>query len=149
MIRAVVRSMALAAVKGQARSQRMFAALLQATENERKAEHDSTLETAIEYKTQWEDELERRTALGIVGPDPIPHPDDVIINVKTGEVHITGPVTKQEKVKWDRLRNRKHECLGICELKELQKEMPNDKFIQTEIEFGQRIYEMISKVIPN
>ena len=150
MIRAVVRSMALAAVKGQARSQRMFTALLQATEKERKAEHDLTLETAIEYKTQWEDELERRTALGIVGPDPIPHPDDVIINVKTGEVHITGPVTKQEKVKWDRLRNRKHECLvGICELKELQKEMPNDKFIQSEIEFEQRIYEMISKAIPN
>jgi hypothetical protein len=70
--------MALAAVKGQARSQRMFTALLQATEKERKAKHDSTLETAIEYKTQWEDELERRTALGIVGPDPIPHPDDVI-----------------------------------------------------------------------
>ena len=40
MIRAVVRSMALAAVKGQARSQRMFTALLQATEKERKAEHD-------------------------------------------------------------------------------------------------------------
>jgi hypothetical protein len=76
----------------------MFTALLQATEKERKAEHDLTLETAIEYKTHWEDELERRTALGIVGPDPIPHPDDVIINVKTGEVHITGPVTKQEKV---------------------------------------------------
>jgi Family of unknown function (DUF5681) len=150
MIRAVVRSMALAAVKGQARSQRMFTALLQATEKERKTEHDLTLETAIEYKTQWEDELERRTALGIVGRDPIPHPDDVVINVKTGEVHITGPVTKQEKVKWDRLRNRKHECLvGICELKELQKEMPNDKFIQSEIEFEQRIYEMISKVIPN
>ena len=59
MIRAVVRSMALAAVKGQARSQRIFTALLQATEKEQKAEHDLTLETAIEYKTQWEDELER------------------------------------------------------------------------------------------
>ena len=76
--------------------------------------------------------------------------DTRIINVKTGEVHITGPVTKQEKVKWDRLRNRKHECLvEIRELKELQKEMPDDKFIQSEIEFEQRLYEMISKVIPN
>jgi len=66
----------------------------------------------------------------------------------TGEVHITGPVTKQEKVKWDRLRNRKHECLvEIRELKELQKEMPDDKFIQSEIEFEQRIYGIISKVI--
>jgi hypothetical protein len=70
--------------------------------------------------------------------------------VKTGEVHIRGPVTKQEKVKWDRLRNRKRECLvEIRELKELQKEMPDDKFIQSEIEFEQRIYGIISKVIPN
>ena len=74
--------------------------------------------------------------------------DTRIINVKTGEVHITGPVTKQEKV--DRLRNRKHECLvGIRELKELQKEMPDHKSIQSEIEFEQQIYEIISKVIPN
>jgi hypothetical protein len=36
MIRAVVRSMALAAVKRRARSQRMFTALLQATEKERR-----------------------------------------------------------------------------------------------------------------
>jgi putative DNA primase/helicase len=43
-----------------------------------------------------------------------------------------------------------HECLvGIGELKELQKEMPNDKFIQSEIEFEQRLYGLISKVIPN
>jgi hypothetical protein len=56
----------------------------------------------------------------------------------------------EEKVKWHRLRNRKHECLvGICELKELQKEMPNNKSIQSEIEFEQRLYETISKVIPN
>src|SRR5580693_9363776 len=66
--------------------------------------------------------------------------DTRIINVKTGEVHITGPVTKQEKVKWERLRNRKHECLvGIRELKELQKEMPDHKSIQSEIEFEQQI----------
>jgi hypothetical protein len=39
--------------------------------------------------------------------------------------------------------------VGICELKELQKEMPDNEFIQSEIEFEQRLYEMISKVIPN
>jgi hypothetical protein len=62
MIRAVVRSMALAAVKGQARSQRMFTALLQATEKERKAEHDLTLETTTKRtgKTSLNDE--RRSA---------------------------------------------------------------------------------------
>ena len=135
MIRAVVRSMALTAVKGNARSQRMFTALMQATEKELKAEHDEWLKTAIGYKTEWEDELERRKALGIVRPDPIPHPDHIIINMKTGQVEIRGPMTKQEKVKWDKLRNRKQECIeAIRQLKELQKEMPDNEFIQSDIE---------------
>jgi hypothetical protein len=43
----------------------------------------------------WPDELERRNALGIVGPDPIPNSNDVIINVNAGEVHIRGPVTNR------------------------------------------------------
>ena len=48
------------------------------------------------------------------------------------------------------LGGNQDECLvGIGELKELQKEMPNDKFIQSEIEFEQRLYGLISKVIPN
>ncbi len=59
-------------------------------------------------------------------------------------------MTKQEKVKWDRLRNLKRECIeAIRELKELQKEMPDNKFIQSDIKSEQRLYEKISTVIPD
>jgi Family of unknown function (DUF5681) len=149
MIRAVVRSMALTAAKEHARSQRMFTVLLQATEKEQKAEQDSILEFAIEYKMEWEAELERQKALGIVAPDPVPHPDHLII-MKAGEVRIREPEAREGKAKWDRLRDRKHECLlEIRELKELQKEMPDNKFIQDDIEYEQRLYDKISKVIPD
>jgi hypothetical protein len=74
MIRAVVRSMALTAAKGHARSQLMFTRLLQATEKELWARHDEWLKTAIEYKTNWEEALERRKRQGLTGPEPIPHP---------------------------------------------------------------------------
>lgn len=60
VIQAVVRSMALTAAKGHARSQRMFTSLLQATEKERWALHDEWLKGAIEYKIGWEEALERR-----------------------------------------------------------------------------------------
>jgi Family of unknown function (DUF5681) len=99
MIRAMVRSMALTAVKGHARSQRMFTALLQATEKERKAEHDALLETAIAYKTEWEYELERRKARGIVAPEPMPHPDDIIVDLFTGEVSSKGRLQKSKKMR--------------------------------------------------
>jgi Family of unknown function (DUF5681) len=94
-IRAVVRSMALTAAKGHARSQRMFTTLLQATENEQKALHDEWLD--------WEHTLERRKALGIVAPEPIPHPDDIIVDLFTGEVTFKGPLTKEQKDAQDQL----------------------------------------------
>jgi hypothetical protein len=73
--------MALTAAKGHARSQRMFTSLLQATEKERWALHDEWLKGAIEYKIGWEEALERRKRQGLTGPEPIPHPDDIIICV--------------------------------------------------------------------
>jgi Family of unknown function (DUF5681) len=103
VIKAVVRSMALTAAKGHARSQLMFTSLLQATENERWARHDEWLKTAIEYKTNWEETLERRKRLGLTGPEPFPHPDDIIIDTFTGEVTIKGPLTKEQKEAQDQL----------------------------------------------
>jgi hypothetical protein len=43
---------------------------------------DEWLKTAIEYKHEWEQELARRTALGVTGPEPLPYPD--AIDMKTG-----------------------------------------------------------------
>ena len=63
------------------------------------------LETAITYKVKWERELERRRRLGIEAPDPIPHPDHLVIDMRTGTVRITGPMTPEEKELWDLLKD--------------------------------------------
>jgi hypothetical protein len=39
-------------------------------------------------------------------PDPIPHPEDISVNVVTGTIVIKGPMTPEEKVSWDRLWDR-------------------------------------------
>ena len=64
-----------------------------------------SLEMAVDYKFYWEKELECRKALRIPGPEPLPHPDDVHIDARTGEVSIVGPSTKQEKAEWDYFDN--------------------------------------------
>ena len=67
--------------------------------------HNEYLQAAIEYKINWEQELDRRKALGIKGPpDPLPHPDDVIVNMRTGSVEIRGPMTPEDKALWDALK---------------------------------------------
>src|SRR4051812_1882285 len=79
-------------------------------ERENKQLHDECLQTAIEYKAAWEKELARPEMLGITGPEPLPHPKDVILDMRTGQVIVRGPMTAEEKARWEQLRERKAEC---------------------------------------
>ena len=152
MAQAIIRSLAVNAAKGNQRAQRLFAELLASVERDNKRLHDEWLATAIEYKTDWERELERRERLGIEAPAPLPHPDDIIIDMQTGQVRIKGPITKEEKVVWDRLRERKQECdRVITELKDSLRRRPNSptrKVMIEEIEHEKKLRAMISTVIP-
>lgn len=150
---AVVRSLAVNAAKGQHRAQQLFAQLLGATEAANKRLHDEWLEVAISYKVDWERELERRRQLGIEAPDPIPHPDDIEIDMRTNQVIIKGPMTKEEKATWDMFRQRKADF--ELELAELRQELIDDPdhehrgFIEDEIAQDERILNIIRRVIPD
>ena len=61
-------------------------------------------------KLSGRDELDRRERLGITGPEPIPHPDDIQVNFVTAEVRFTGPMTRREKAEWDHLYDRVEEA---------------------------------------
>ncbi len=128
VIQAVIRSVALNAAKGSQKAQQMFTTLLQCVEAENKALADEWLNTAIEYKVEWERELERRSRTGKSAPDPLPHPDDIVINMQTGRPEIHGPMTKEEKVKWDRAREYKKEHDEfVGEIEAMIKKRPKDK----------------------
>ena len=150
---AVVRSLAVNAAKGQHRAQRLFAELLGATEAANKRLHDEWLEASITYKIEWEQELERRRQLGIDAPEPIPHPDDIEIDTRTGQVLIKGPMTREEKDRLDRFRNRKADFeLQFAELRQLLIDDPDHecrRVIEDEIAFSERILGIIRRVIPD
>ena len=100
--RAVLRSLAVNAVKGQHRSQRLFAELLSGVETSNKALHDTWFSTALEYKVGWDAELQRRARVGITHlPTPLPHPDHIQFDLDRGIVLIHGPKTQQEKSFYD------------------------------------------------
>ena len=110
MAQAVVRAMAVNAAKGQHRAQRLFAEMLSTTERQNKALADEWLETAITYKAEWEHELQRRRLLGITDlPPPMPHPDQVIIDMDTGEARVQGPMTKEERTRLEHWTQRREE----------------------------------------
>jgi hypothetical protein len=105
---AVLRSLAVNAVKGQHRSQRLFSELLSAVEAGNKALHEAYFDSALTYKLAWTKELDRRYKFGITDlPDPIPHPDHIRLNMNLGTVEILGPLTAEDKVKLEYWRDQK------------------------------------------
>jgi hypothetical protein len=150
MAQAVIRSVAVNAAKGKQRAQRLFTELLASVEGSNRRLHDEWLDTAITYKVAWERELERRARLGISGPDPLPHPDHVIIDLGKGTAHIRGPATKEEKQQWDLWHKQK--ALFEEELKELRAlrddpEYPDQESLAAEIDQTERVLEIIAVVL--
>lgn len=96
-IQAAIRSLAISAMKGSHLSQKALSEIVRDVEQRRSADHAQILDNAFDYKIKWTAELKRRKALGIEEPDPIPHPDDVHIDMRTGKVSLEGPADQHEK----------------------------------------------------
>jgi hypothetical protein len=150
MAQAVVRSLAVSAAKGSQRAQRLFTQLLSSVEKDNKRLHDEWLNTAIEYKVEWERELQRRTRLGIQAPAPIPHPDDIVIDVQTGLVRVTGPMTKEEKGIWDHASEHRAKAFEeVAKLKAILKSEPDHPQragMETEIKCVEDAFRKIDEV---
>ena len=144
VIKAILRTLGLQALKGNQRSQRMYTDLVQWVETANKALHDEWLKTAIEYKTSWEEAFRH----GYNGPEPLPHPNDVVINMRTGQVEIHGPMTKEEKVWWDEARAFKQECIEeIAIWEKLVREHPESESYRKILATERQNLARISKVI--
>ena len=153
IVQAVIRSLAVNAARGNQRAQRLFTELLFTTERQNKQLYDEWLDTAINYKVQWERELERRERLGVTGPEPLPHPDHVIVDMRGGEVRIKGPATKEEKAQYEEWREQKKQIeVELEEMQQLQIDDPDCQYrdqVLDDIEHTKRILDLITKVVPD
>lgn len=102
MVQAIVRTMAMNAAKGNTRSQRMLTQMLMHIETQNHESYREYLKTFIEYKADWEKELEYRKRMGLTGNLPVPHPDDIYIDFNENTVDIRGPFTKEAWAQWKR-----------------------------------------------
>jgi hypothetical protein len=109
-IQAVFRAMNVSAMKGNRLAQKMVAELVAGVEEEHRLLRTSFFETAATYKLNWEQEIARCRQLGLPVPSPVPHPDDIHIDVRTGTAKIEGPMTDDEKAEWDRHLARRAEA---------------------------------------
>ena len=152
-IQAAVRSLAISAMKGSRLSQRTLAELVRTVEERKSSEHMSAMENAFEYKQNWSEELERRRSSGITDlPDPIPHPEDIIIDLRSGHVKTAGPLDELEKKAWDeRLARRDEAQVEVTMFAEKYRKARSQKsktMWLVEWHFEQRIFDLINDFMP-
>lgn len=103
VLQAALRSLALNAAKGRPRAQRMFFDLVGGIEGERRQDRQKLFEESVSYKLGAEEQLAMARARGLPEPALLPHPDHFIIDPLTGSVILRGPLTPEEKERWDKL----------------------------------------------
>src|ERR1700731_3183864 len=104
VIQAILRKVAVAAANGNIRAQQNYLTLLIGAEADRRVATMELLKTAVDYKEHCHHVLEERARKGTTGPEPVPHPDDVIIDYDTGGIRIDGPVLEEQHMAQERLR---------------------------------------------
>ena len=97
---AVVRALAVSGAKGNNRAALLFTQMIHFIEQESRERHWGTFRSLLNYKDIWGKELRRRERLGLTETEPVPHPDDIILDVKTGDVTVKGPLVEEQKDAW-------------------------------------------------
>jgi hypothetical protein len=119
VVQAILRKVAIAAANGNIRAQQNYLNLLIGAEADRRVANVEMLKTAVDYKEHWHHVLAQRARKGTTGPEPVPHPDEVIIDYETGNIRIDGPVMEDQKQARDQLRamwpKLERELMGINE----------------------------------
>lgn len=149
-IQAVFRAMGVAAVKGNRFAQRTLAQLVQSVEKEHFQAQYDLMESFTEYKLKWNQEIERCKKLGLPAPEPLPHPDDVLVDYRNGTFRIAGPMTKEEKARWDKLLERRSDSQEeVNYFRQMMAEEPERaSFWREQLLFEQRIFGLINDKLP-
>jgi len=91
-----LRSLATKAAKGDHRSQRLITDLVSTVESHDHRLHFEHMRNAMDYKDEWNMAIREDRRRGEEPPTPLPHPDDIQICSRTGEVRYLGPMTQDE-----------------------------------------------------
>jgi hypothetical protein len=127
VIQAILRKVAVNAANGNTRAQQTYLDLVIGAEDDRAAAAAELLKAVVEYKENWAVRFADYDRKGIDRPEPVPHPDDVVIDYNTGEVRFNGPVmTDQRDARETALFNKEEFERGLERCTRALETNPND-----------------------
>lgn len=150
-IQAVFRAMGVSALKGNRFVQKTLTEMVAKMEAEH---HQSRMElfgTMVEYKHQWDQEIERCRKAGLPEPRMIPHPDDIHLDPNNGDCKILGPQTKEQKQRYDKMLERRAEAQEeVNRFAERHRRARNPKlkqFYLKEWHWEQRMFDIVNDAV--
>jgi hypothetical protein len=134
------------AISGKPSAQREVSRREEALTRERRERDAEGLRWAIRYKTSWAAELLRREEGGIAGPEPFPHPDDVIIRHDLSVAIIRPPMG--ERLTDEMLRSLRDDYLEEIEfLRAELAEEPTSAWLLRDLNRAERMLELCNTCI--
>lgn len=151
-IQAVFRAMGVSALKGNRFVQKTLAELVSKMERDHHQLRMEAFGSAVEYKHKWDQEIERCRKAGLPEPTPLPHPDDIILDVNTGAVNYEGPQTKEQKARFDQAVERRAQAQeDVTYFAEKHRRSRSEAIkaqMLDEWHFEQRMFDIINDILP-
>ena len=151
-IQAVFRAMGVSAMKGNRFVQKTLADMVSKMEAEHHAAKFEMFDKSLDYKIAWEREIERRRQAGLADPNPLPHPDDMIIDIDRGEVRLEGPGTKEQRERLDAALERRDQAQeDVTYFAEKYRRSRNQKckaLYLDEWHWEQRMFDILNDIVP-
>ena len=146
---AIVRSLNVAAMKGDRAAAKIASSLLQKARSDKDRLRERFFEFAFEYKNYWDKKFAWCDAKGIARPDPIPHPDDFFLDVRKGEARFGGYWTADEKAPWDEAKKFRDIAVDLIDdyARRLKTERKKKKLKETWMRY-QGGFDMFNDALP-
>lgn len=101
LVRAGIRSLSVKAAKGDVPSFKEIMKERHRIEIRRQTEWEVNVRFTLEYKQDMNERMRLEKKRGEVGPEIVPHPDDIEINFEKREIEFNGPITREQKLAQD------------------------------------------------
>src|ERR1019366_2183143 len=145
-MQALIRTMFRAAAQGDTKAGRQLMELINRAESGRTGTALENLEYAVQYKEKYGPIFEKHEREGLDALEIFPHPDDVIINMTTGEVTIDGPTSKEQAGAQKAVREHALASLPrYFEVEAALKKQPKNSALKREFKDLKQSYEFLKK----
>jgi len=150
MIQAVVRSLSVSALKGNHRAQIAVTGLVQGFQDKLLDGRTAVYQAATAYKREWRATFEDCDRRGLPRPEPVPHPDEIMIDERTLVVKYNGPESHDEKAVWDEMLKRKADFKEEMDLLrvELKRRPKHAEFLEDDLAHANYIFSMLDQTFP-